>query len=116
MAGRFSVEVLPDDVDAGGAFLDTAAVMQHLDLVVTADTSIAHLAGALGVPVWLALSTMADWRWLLEREDTPWYPALRLFRQTALADWGEPCAAMAASLAQSKTSLTLRQRNPARCT
>lgn len=74
---------------SGGAFLDTAAVMKCLDLVVTCDTSIAHLAGALGVPVWVALSAAADWRWLLDREDTPWYPTMRLFRQTRLKRWDD---------------------------
>jgi hypothetical protein len=70
-----------------GAFMDTAAIMKNVDLVVTSDTSIAHLAGALGVRVWVALSKVADWRWLLDREDSPWYPTMRLFRQTKLGDW-----------------------------
>src|SRR5262249_23681904 len=64
-----------------GAFMDTAAVMKNLDLVITSDTAIAHLAGALGVPVWVALPQVPDWRWLLGREDSPWYPTMRLFRQ-----------------------------------
>ncbi len=70
-----------------GAFMDTAAVMANLDLVITSDTSVAHLAGALGVPVWLALPVASDWRWLLERSDSPWYPTMKLFRQTAQGDW-----------------------------
>src|SRR5207249_307400 len=65
----------------------TAAVMQNVDLVISADTATAHLAGALGVPVWVALSTVPDWRWLLEREDSPWYPSMRLFRQSELDNW-----------------------------
>jgi tetratricopeptide (TPR) repeat protein len=69
------------------AFLDTAAVIANLDLVISADTSIAHLAGALGVPVWVALHTSSEWRWLLERRDSPWYPSMRLFRQTRAGDW-----------------------------
>jgi Flp pilus assembly protein TadD len=70
------------DLDGGpDAFLDTAAVMANLDLVITTDTSIAHLAGALGRPTWVALNASPDWRWLLERSDSPWYPTLRLFRQ-----------------------------------
>jgi hypothetical protein len=73
--------------EASGAFMDTAAVMMNLDLVVTSDTSIAHLAGALGVPVWVALSFVPDWRWLLDRSDTPWYPTMRLFRQDRRGDW-----------------------------
>ncbi len=68
-------------------YLDTAALMKNLDLVITADTSTAHLAGALGVPVWVPLATVSDWRWLLKREDSPWYPTLRLFRQKEYGDW-----------------------------
>jgi hypothetical protein len=68
-------------------FIDTAAVMKNLDLVITSDTGPAHLAGALGVPVWVALSFAPDWRWLLDRSDSPWYPTMRLFRQTELGHW-----------------------------
>jgi predicted O-linked N-acetylglucosamine transferase (SPINDLY family) len=89
LADRFPVTDVGSQLDeATGAFMDTAAVMKNLDLVVTSDTSIAHLAGALGVPVWLALSAVPDWRWLLDRDDSPWYPSMRLFRQTRLGDWG----------------------------
>src|SRR5262249_6591034 len=59
---------------AHGAFMDTAAIMNNLDLVITSDTAIAHLAGALAVPVWTALPFVPDWRWLLDRSDSPWYP------------------------------------------
>ncbi len=79
-------------------FLDTAAVMKHLDLVVTVDTAVAHLAGALGVPVWIALPTASDWRWLQNREDSPWYPSVRLFRQKKQGDWPEVFARMARQL------------------
>ena len=72
---------------AGGAFMDTAAIMKHLDLVITSDTAAAHLAGALGVNVWVALQFVPDWRWLLDRSDSPWYPAARLFRQPKPGDW-----------------------------
>jgi tetratricopeptide (TPR) repeat protein len=82
----------------GGAFMDTAAVMKNLDLVITSDTAIAHLAGALGVPVWVALSFAPDWRWLLRREDSPWYPTMRLFRQTKSGDWDGVFARMAEAL------------------
>ena len=81
LAGRFSVVDLDGLDDQTGPFLDTAAVMKNLDLVVTSDTAVAHLAGALGVPVWVALPYSPDWRWLLGREDSPWYPTMRLFRQ-----------------------------------
>lgn len=82
------LEVLGDDFDIGPqAFLDSAAVMSHLDLVITGDTALAHLAGALGRPTWLALKHVPDWRWLLERTDSPWYPSMRLFRQSRRGDW-----------------------------
>jgi tetratricopeptide (TPR) repeat protein len=70
-----------------GGFMDTAAMMKNLDLVITSDTSVSHLAGALGVPVWQALPNIPDWRWLLDRSDSPWYPTMRLFRQKAPGDW-----------------------------
>lgn len=90
---------LPDDLDADGAFLDTAAVMMSLDLIVTSDTSIAHLAGALGRPVWIALGIGAEWRWLRDRDDSPWYPTARLFRQRAIDDWNGVFRRIAKSLA-----------------
>ncbi|MEI7430146.1 MAG: glycosyltransferase family 9 protein [Betaproteobacteria bacterium] len=68
-------------------FADTAAIIANLDLVVSVDTSVAHLAGAMGVPVWLLDRFDTDWRWLLDRTDSPWYPTMRIFRQTAFADW-----------------------------
>ncbi len=98
---QFRVQELNLDPDpASGAFLDTAAVMRHLDLVITVDTAAGHLAGALGVPVWLALSTVADWRWLTGREDTRWYPSMRLFRQQSLGNWSEVFSRMAVELAK----------------
>jgi len=79
---------LGDDVDrTRGAFVDTAAIMMNLDLVISSDTSVVHLAGALGVPVWVLLPSTPDWRWLLDRSDSPWYPTMRLFRQKAPGDW-----------------------------
>jgi tetratricopeptide (TPR) repeat protein len=83
------IETLGEDFDNGpDAFIDTAAVMTSLDLIITPDTSIAHLAGALGRPTWVALKHVPDWRWLLDRQDSPWYPTLRLFRQSQREDWG----------------------------
>ena len=79
----------------GDAFVDTAAVMMNLDLVITSDTSIAHVAGALGVPVWVALQETPNWRWLVGRDDSPWYPTMRLFRQSRLGDWEGVFAKMA---------------------
>ena len=88
--GCFPVTDLGPELDeTTGPFLDTAAVMKNLDLVITSDTAAAHLAGALGVPVWVALQEIADWRWLLDREDSPWYPTMRLFRQTRPGEWAE---------------------------
>jgi hypothetical protein len=81
-----------------GAFLDTAAVMTLLDLVITSDTASAHLAGALGLETWVALPHTAEWRWLSGRHDSPWYPTLRLFRQTQAGQWGDVFARMAAEL------------------
>lgn len=82
-----TVEVLGAEFDSQGAFMDTVAVMKCCDLVITNDTSVAHVAGALGVPTWVALMFLADWRWMLDREDSPWYPTMRLFRQKSLGDW-----------------------------
>jgi hypothetical protein len=92
--------VRPDDVDALLAgervrfvepaprdFADTAALLDLMDLVITVDTSIAHLAGAMGKPVWILLPFRPDWRWMLDRRDSPWYPSARLFRQPRIADW-----------------------------
>lgn len=70
-----------------GDFRATAALVQDMDLVITVDTALAHLAGALGKPVWILLPFSPDWRWMLERQDTPWYPSARLFRQTRIGDW-----------------------------
>jgi hypothetical protein len=77
---------------------DTAATIANLDLVITVDTMVAHLAGALGVPVWLMLHFAADWRWLLDRLDSPWYPTMRLFRQKRPGDWDAVVAEVAAAL------------------
>jgi hypothetical protein len=69
------------------SFADTAALISQLDLVISVDTSVAHLAGALGRPVWVLLPFVPDWRWLLDRDDSPWYPTARLFRQNDSRDW-----------------------------
>jgi tetratricopeptide (TPR) repeat protein len=93
------VDLGPDFDMAGGTFMDTAAVMKNLDLVITSDTAVAHLAGALGVAVWVALGYSCDWRWMDAREDSPWYPTMRLFRQARLGDWNELFSRIAAELA-----------------
>jgi len=86
--------------ESGGAFMDTAAVIGSLDLVISADTAVAHLAGAMGVKTWLALAAAPDWRWLLGRDDSPWYPTMRLFRQTQPGDWDSVATAMASTLTE----------------
>jgi ADP-heptose:LPS heptosyltransferase len=78
---------------------ETAALLVGLDLVITADTALAHLAGALGVPVWVMLQQIPDWRWQNDRADSPWYPSMRLFRQRAAGDWEELFGRVAAELA-----------------
>ena len=83
----------------GHAFLDTAAVMSHLDLVISTDTAIAHLAGALGHPTWLLLPHVADWRWGIGSDTTPWYPTMRIFRQETPGDWTGTIARLCAALA-----------------
>jgi hypothetical protein len=99
LAQRLRIVDLGPRLDEGGdAFVDTAAVMRNVDLVVTSDTATAHLAGALGVPVWLLLPDLPDWRWLLERDDSPWYPTMRLFRQTARGDWADVLSRVAAAV------------------
>ena len=103
------VETLGADFDGGAdAFVDAAAAMTCLDLVVACDTSVAHLAGALAVPVWVALKSDAEWRWLTERADSPWYPTMRLFRQSRRGVWSGVFAAMARELA----ALAERRRAP----
>jgi Flp pilus assembly protein TadD len=83
-----------------GDFAETAAIMSHLDLVIAPDTAVAHLAGGLGVRVWVGLNAMGDWRWLVGREDSPWYPTMRLFHQTTLGDWEGVFRRMTEALAE----------------
>ena len=106
LAGHFEVARLDQWDVENVTFMDTAAVMMNLDLVVTCDTVTAHLAGALGVPVWVALSAAPDWRWMLGREDSPWYPTMRLFRQESLGEWAGVFDQIATQLAD-----VARQRN-----
>ena len=92
-------------ISAREALLDTAALMANLDLIVGIESMPAHLAGALGRPVFLALRHVADWRWLTERDDTPWYPSMRLFRQDATRDW-RPVLERIAAAVREKLSQT----------
>ena len=81
-------------------FADTAAVISQLDLVITVDTAVAHLAGAMARPVWVLIPFAADWRWMRGREDSPWYPTMRLFRQQHPGDWAEPMSRVKAALSE----------------
>ncbi len=102
-ANSFSVIDLGSHFDKH-SLADLAAVMTNLDLVVTVDTSVAHLAGAMGIPVWVALPYVACWRWQLDRSDSPWYPSMRLFRQSQPGDWTGVFATIAAELAKVASS------------
>jgi len=96
-----ALDQLPEVVDWTGDlhdFADTAALVCALDLVVTVDTAVAHLAGALGRPVWLMLSAAGDWRYLFDREDSPWYQTMRIFRQPKFGDWKSAVAKIAGEL------------------
>ena len=79
-------------------FAETAGLISHLDLIVTVDTAVAHLAGAMGKPVWMLLTFVPDWRWLLDREDSPWYPTMRLFRQSVRGEWDDVVKRVAEAL------------------
>ncbi len=83
---QFPILHLGDEIQD---FSDTAAILANLDLLITVDTSVAHLGGAMGIPTWILLPFVPDWRWLLDREDSPWYPTVRLFRQKSIGDWPE---------------------------
>src|SRR5205814_6757036 len=79
------IDPMPDVKD----FADTAEVIANLDLVISVDTAVAHLAGAMGKKTWVMLPSVADWRWFVDRQDSPWYPTMRLYRQRLRGEWGE---------------------------
>lgn len=87
MQGRSDIREFSGDLKD---FSDTAALIEHMDLVVSVDTSVAHLAAAMGKPTWILLPYVPDWRWLLDRQDSPWYPSVTLFRQQSVGDWSQP--------------------------
>jgi len=100
-----AVRHFPEIVDLGreldektGAFVETAAVLMNLDLLITCDSAIGHVAGALGTPVWLALHSPCDWRWAQSGDTTVWYPSMRLFRQAAPGDWSSVMEEIAAAI------------------
>jgi len=112
LARDAGIEVPGEDFDPGpDAFIDTAAVMEIADLIVTSDTAIAHLAGALGRPTWVALKSVPDWRWGLEGDGSPWYPTMRLFRQATPGDWRNVFEQIAGEL-QSMTGRPSREYCP----
>ncbi|TVR83796.1 MAG: hypothetical protein EA405_03575 [Rhodospirillales bacterium] len=86
-------------------FAETAAVVTNLDLVISVDTAVAHLAGALGRPVWLLLPHVPEWRWMLDRDASPWYPTMRLFRQRAPGDWHDVIDRVARALPRFRASM-----------
>jgi hypothetical protein len=86
LAGKIALTDLGGDLND---FTDTAAVIENLDLVISVDTAVLHLAGAMGKPAWAILPCSPDWRWMLERADSPWYPTMRLFRQRSCGDWDD---------------------------
>ncbi|MEQ8666043.1 MAG: tetratricopeptide repeat protein [Rhodospirillales bacterium] len=101
--GLDQLAAFPEVEDVGSrcaTFADTAAIMKTLDLVITTDTAVAHVAGALGRPTWLLLKRAPAWRWLENRTDSPWYPSMRLYRQAMTGDWGTPVQRIAADLAR----------------
>ena len=81
--------LIPNIADQFEDFADTAAAIENLDLVISVDTAVLHLAGAMGKPVWALLPFVPDFRWMLNRRDTPWYPTMRLFRQSRLGRWDD---------------------------
>jgi ADP-heptose:LPS heptosyltransferase len=104
---RQVLEVMASRELGQGTLLETAALIRALDLIVTIDSGIAHLAGALGKPVWVALSTASDWRWLTVRPDSPWYPTMRLFRQSRPGQWTDVFEAI-----RSELEIFMRQIRP----
>jgi len=113
-SGRSDLERLGGRVPAGFRdvgdsledFADTAAVLTQLDLIISADSAVAHLAGALGRPVWTMVRAESEWRWMLERMDSPWYPTMRLFRQRRAGDWSDVVAALCTALQQAVTEVS----------
>jgi tetratricopeptide (TPR) repeat protein len=99
LAGQFPVVDLESKMgNESVSFANVAAILKNMDLVISCDTAIVHLAGALAMPVWVALPLVPDWRWLLERQDSPWYPTMRLFRQTEAGRWDDVFERMAVEL------------------
>ena len=108
--GRLAVAELEGPIDSStGAFMDTAAILKNLDLLITSDTAIAHVASALGTPVWLLLTKIPDWRWLMTGTSSAWYPKMRLFRQTELGDWNTVIQQVVRELQQQDPRIELKR-------
>jgi tetratricopeptide (TPR) repeat protein len=103
------IDLQPEMAAADGGFLETAAVIANLHLVISVDTAVAHLAGALAAPVWVALPFACDWRWLRDGEETSWYPTMRLFRQKSPGGWSDVFQRMAEALEREREKLSSRQ-------
>ena len=91
-------------------FYDTACAIENLDLVISIDSAVAHLAGALACPVWIMSNKIADWRWMVEGDHSPWYPSARLFRQEIQGDWAPVIADIRANLARMRDTGGMRRR------
>jgi Flp pilus assembly protein TadD len=117
LESRFSITTLTDERTGSEDerdFLDTAAIVSQLDLVVAPDSAVAHLAGSLGTPVWVALAAVPEWRWMLDREDSPWYSSMRLFRQSTAGDWRGVFERMAQMLERESAALGAKEVVPDR--
>lgn len=112
---RFPLTNLRGPLDEkGGTFREAGAAMAALDLIITCDSALAHLAGALGLPVWISMAALSDWRWLRDRDESPWYPTMRLFRQSKLGEWRpvfENMCREVLALRDTKAKASLRSRN-----
>jgi hypothetical protein len=110
-AGRFPIREVGSRLND---FMDTSAVLASLDLLITCDTAIAHVAGALGAAVWVAIPFVPDWRWLLDRGDSPWYPTMQLFRQDRRGDWQSVFRKIKAALGQQLARRAIRPNEESR--
>jgi hypothetical protein len=108
---RFVVD-LGDELDRDATMVDTAAVIKNLDLVISSDSAVGHLAGALAAPVWLAIPSSPDWRWMLDRTDSPWYPTARLFRRSRESAWEDLFVTIADELRKLAGGKPARGGNP----
>jgi len=106
----FDIQIIDNFDEGDNAFLDTMAIMECCDLIITSDTSVAHLAGSIGKPVWLALKLIPDWRWFLNEHTSPWYPSMRIFRQKVWGNWTSVFSEMAHAL-QNEYNLEMIENN-----